>query len=116
MVGVNRGAKSVSRRHLSVIMHSASLISHSNLSLDNTDIPIFISIYYRERRDIPLGLVQPLGQMVGRGEPVNMIPPDRGERNDSRNMHNVNNDASLMGVGGDVRNAFGGGSNVNMGK
>lgn len=54
--------------------------------------------------------------MVGRGEPVNMIPPDRGERNDSRNMHNVNNDASLMGVGGDVRNAFGGGSNVNMGK
>lgn len=69
----------------------------------------------RDRRDIPLGLVQPLGAMVGRPEPVSAIPPERNERND-RNMQNVNNDASLMGVGGDVRNAFGGGSNVNMGK
>uniref|UniRef100_A0AAR5PTZ7 ZZ-type domain-containing protein n=1 Tax=Dendroctonus ponderosae TaxID=77166 RepID=A0AAR5PTZ7_DENPD len=68
----------------------------------------------RDRRDIPLGLVQPLGAMVGRPEPVNAVPPERNERSE-RNMQNVNNDASLMGVGGDVRNAFGGGSNVNMG-
>ncbi|CAG9762189.1 unnamed protein product [Ceutorhynchus assimilis] len=67
----------------------------------------------RERRDMPLGLVQPLGGMPGRPEPINMA--HQGERND-RNIHNVNNDASLMGVGGDVRNAFGGTPNaVNIG-
>ncbi|ERL92307.1 hypothetical protein D910_09624, partial [Dendroctonus ponderosae] len=42
-----------------------------------------------------------------RPEPVNAVPPERNERSE-RNMQNVNNDASLMGVGGDVRNAFGG--------
>ncbi|KAL1512783.1 hypothetical protein ABEB36_002314 [Hypothenemus hampei] len=65
----------------------------------------------RERRDIPLNLVQPLGKMMSRPDPLNMVPQERGERN----MHNVNNEPSLMGVGGDVRNAFGAGSNVNMG-
>ncbi|VEN45784.1 unnamed protein product [Callosobruchus maculatus] len=39
------------------------------------------------------------------------MPPDRGEGD--RGMHNLNND--LVGVGGDVRNAFGGSSNINMG-
>ncbi|XP_076267716.1 dystrobrevin isoform X2 [Rhynchophorus ferrugineus] len=67
----------------------------------------------RERRDIPLGLVQPLSSVVSRPEPVAMMQQhersgDRGEIN----RHNVNNDASLMGVGGDVRNAFGGGTGI----
>ncbi|XP_030764230.1 dystrobrevin beta-like isoform X3 [Sitophilus oryzae] len=65
----------------------------------------------RDRRDMPLGLVQPLGGMVGRNDAVVMMQQQQQqERNDREiNRHNVNNDASLIGVGGDVRNAFGGG-------
>ncbi|XP_060536455.1 dystrobrevin beta isoform X2 [Cylas formicarius] len=58
----------------------------------------------RERRDIPLGIVQPLGGLVNR----EMMGQDRNDRD--RSSHNVNLEA-LMGVGGDVRNAFGGVSN-----
>ncbi|CAH0551696.1 unnamed protein product [Brassicogethes aeneus] len=67
----------------------------------------------------PPGLGQPLASMiVGSREAVNSMPQERErerERNDrDRGMHNVNSD-SLSGVGGDVRNAFGGSSNINMG-
>ncbi|XP_019881301.1 dystrobrevin beta isoform X2 [Aethina tumida] len=59
----------------------------------------------------PQSLVQPLGNLVVSGgrEPMNNMP-ERGDRG----MHGVNSD-SLVGVGGDVRNAFGGSSNINMG-
>lgn len=43
-------------------------------------------------------------------EQLNAIPQDRPERV----IHNINSD-SLVGVGGDVRNAFGGPSNINLG-
>ncbi|CAH2007194.1 unnamed protein product [Acanthoscelides obtectus] len=51
-------------------------------------------------------------QMMGHPgrEQMNSMPPDRNEGD--RGLHNLNND--LVGVGGDVRNAFGG-SNINIG-
>ncbi|XP_066139060.1 dystrobrevin beta-like isoform X2 [Euwallacea fornicatus] len=73
----------------------------SNAVMVNS-VPPMVSERERDRRDIPLSMVQPLGNMGGRGDALA-----------ERNMHN---DASLMGVGGDVRSAFGGGStHVNMG-
>ena len=79
-------------------------------------------LMYRERRDMPLGLVQPLSGIVSRGDPAHVQHmqqmqqmqnlQERAER--ERNIHNVNVDPAMMG--GDVRNAYGGGSNVNMSK
>ncbi|KAJ8925465.1 hypothetical protein NQ315_009299 [Exocentrus adspersus] len=65
----------------------------------------------RERAHIPphpQGMVPPLGLR----EQMNNMSQERSER--ERGLHNVNND-SLVGVGGDVRNAFGGSANINMG-
>ncbi|XP_018568287.1 dystrobrevin beta [Anoplophora glabripennis] len=58
----------------------------------------------------PQGIVPPLG--LGNREQMNSLSQERNER--ERGLHNINSD-SLVGVGGDVRNAFGGSSNINMG-
>lgn len=50
----------------------------------------------------------PLG--LGNREQLNSLSQDRPDRV----VHNLNSD-SLVGVGGDVRNAFGGSANINMG-
>lgn len=50
---------------------------------------------------------------LGSREQLNSMPQERAERD--RVLQNCNAD-SLVGVGGDVRNAFGGSSNINMGK
>lgn len=57
--------------------------------------------------------MQTIGAPIGLGsrEQINAIPQDRQERV----IHNINSD-SLVGVGGDVRNAFGGAANINLGK
>lgn len=61
--------------------------------------------------------MQTIANSMGSREALNSLPI---ERND-RVMHTVNSD-SLVGVGGDVRNAFGGSGggggapNINMGK
>lgn len=59
----------------------------------------------------PQGIVPPLG--LGNREQMNSLSQERGER--ERSLHNINSD-SLVGVGGDVRNAFGGSANINIGK
>nr|XP_023015534.1 dystrobrevin beta-like [Leptinotarsa decemlineata]XP_023015535.1 dystrobrevin beta-like [Leptinotarsa decemlineata] len=55
------------------------------------------------------GMVAPL-VLSGNRDQLNSMPQERGER--ERGMHNSD---SLVGVGGDVRNAFGGSSNINVG-
>lgn len=59
----------------------------------------------------PQGIVPPLG--LGNREQMNNMSQERNER--ERGLHNINSD-SLVGVGGDVRNAFGGSANINMGE
>lgn len=48
---------------------------------------------------------------LGSREQISSMPQERQERV----VHNINSDP-LVGVGGDVRNAFGGSSNINIGK
>lgn len=50
---------------------------------------------------------------IGSREALNSLPIDRGDREAARGLHNLNSD--LVGVGGDVRNAFGGAGNINLG-